>query len=248
VTGLDEGAPAPEVASRHDLVVLAVPIEATADVARRVGPRVRAGGCLADVTSLKRAPIDAMLEATAASVEVVGTHPLFGPGVSCMDRLTVAVCEGRGTTWMARLTALFEALGAEVVRVDAEEHDARMARVQAAVHAKSLALGHVLAAHPGGARALLATATPQLRAEVSLVARLAAAPSALLVGLLFENPHALGAVTALVHELSRLRDALEAGDRAFVARHVEALRAALGPSLEDARARSDALLEIAAQR
>lgn len=247
VTGLDEGAPAVEVASRHELVLLAVPIEATADVARRVGPHVRAGGCLADVTSVKRAPIDAMLAATPASVEVVGTHPLFGPSVSCMDRLTVAVCEGRGSEWMGRLTSLFEGLGAEVVRVDAEEHDARMALAQAAIHAKSLALGHVLAAYPGGASALLTTATPQLRAEVALVARLAAAPPALLVGLLFENPHAPPAVNRLARELSRLSEALAARDRAFVARQVEALAVALGPALEGARATSEVLLEVAAR-
>lgn len=247
VTGLDAGAPSADVASRHDLVVLAVPIEVTADVARRVGPHVRAGGCLADVTSVKRAPLEAMLAATPASVEVVGTHPLFGPSVSCMDRLTVAVCEGRGSVWMRRLTSLFEGLGAEVVQVDAEDHDARMALSQAAIHAKSLALGHVLAAYPGGAPALCTTATPQLRAEVALVARLAAAPPALLVGLLFENPHARSAVARLVEELARLSDALASGDRAFVASRVEALAVALGPTLEGARASSEVLLEAAAR-
>lgn len=247
VTGLDRAAPAVEVASRHALVVLAVPIEVTAEVARRVGPHVRAGGCLADVTSVKRAPIDAMLAATPSSVEVVGTHPLFGPSVPCMDRLTVAVCEGRGSEWMARITSLFEALGAEVVQVDAEDHDARMALVQAAIHAKSLALGHLLAAYAGGASALLTTATPQLRAEVALVARLAAAPPALLVGLLFENPHTPTAVTRLAQELSRLSEALADGDRAFVASRVEALAVALGPVLEGARATSEALLDVAAR-
>src|SRR5262249_23793162 len=52
-TGLDTGRPSEEVAASKDLVVLAVPIDVTVEVAKRVGPHVRPGACLMDITSLK---------------------------------------------------------------------------------------------------------------------------------------------------------------------------------------------------
>src|SRR5580658_9005386 len=75
-TGLDRGAPSAEVASRHDLVIVAVPIAATRAVIDEVAPKVRRGACLADVTSVKRAPMEAMLASAPVDVDVVGTHPM----------------------------------------------------------------------------------------------------------------------------------------------------------------------------
>ncbi len=67
-----------------DLCILAVPIDATASVAAQIAPHLPPTCILADITSLKREPLKAMLQAHPGPV--VGLHPLFGPATTTMDK------------------------------------------------------------------------------------------------------------------------------------------------------------------
>jgi len=129
-TGLDRGAPSAEVASRHDLVIVAVPIGQTVRVIEEVAPHVRRGACIADVTSVKVEPMRAMLAHAREDVDVVGTHPIFGPNGSDMDRQRVVLVRGRGESGFSRVKHLYESFGAEVIEATAEEHDAGIAAEQ----------------------------------------------------------------------------------------------------------------------
>ena len=73
---------------------------------------MRRGGLLMDVTSIKEAPVKAMLESTKASV--VGTHPMFGPSVHslqgqrvvlCLERRLAAAVPGRSKRALSRRIA-----------------------------------------------------------------------------------------------------------------------------------------------
>ena len=90
------------------MVIVSVPIQATEAVIREVGPHVRKDGLLMDVTSVKQMPLDVMLASTEASV--VGTHPMFGPGVHTFQGQRVVVCRGRGDAWWDWLTQTLRAL------------------------------------------------------------------------------------------------------------------------------------------
>lgn len=221
-TGLDVGAPPEVVAARSELVVLAVPIDVTCEVAAQVGPHVRAGGCLMDVTSVKQAPLAAMLRATSDDVEVVGAHPLFGPSEAPdLDGLRVVLCPGRGAVWLPRIARLFELLGAELVEASPEEHDAHMAYGQALVQAKTVALGATLAGAGvslGRARQL---ATETARAELATLERLAAQRPGLFAELLCDNPAAATACAALAEVLAQVAREAGAGDRDALVRRLE---------------------------
>ena len=97
VADLDTELRAEEAAAIADVTIVSVPIAATEAVIRAVGPHVREDALLMDVTSLKTAPIDAMLAATRGSV--VGTHPMFGPSVHTLQGQRVVLCRGRGEAW-----------------------------------------------------------------------------------------------------------------------------------------------------
>ena len=141
--GAGEGPPAEEIAARNDLVVVAVPIHVTVEVIEKIAPHVRPGACLMDVTSIKRAPLAAMLAAAPEGVDVVGTHPMFGPHGVDFDRQKVVLCRGRGDAGFSRVKLLYESFGADTVEATAEEHDAQMALIQVLVHEKTLVLGSV---------------------------------------------------------------------------------------------------------
>ena len=77
IADLDTRLTPAEAAAVADVVVMSVPIDVTVDVIRELGPRVREDALLMDVTSIKAAPLRAMLDCSRASV--VGTHPLSAP-------------------------------------------------------------------------------------------------------------------------------------------------------------------------
>src|SRR5258708_36390772 len=106
-----------------------------------------------DVTSIKRGRLAAMLQHAPQDVDVVASHPMFGPSGADMDRQKVVLCRGRGDAGFLRVKRLYETFGAEVIESTADEHDAQMALIQVRVHEKTMVLGSVLERlKPGAAR------------------------------------------------------------------------------------------------
>ncbi len=115
-------------------------------VIAEVGPHVRADALLLDVTSIKEAPLDAMLAATEDSgVDVVGCHPMFGPDIHTFQGQRVVMCPGRGSAGQVWLRQAFEARGIVVTSLTAAEHDRIMAVVQVLNHYQTQVLGLALA-------------------------------------------------------------------------------------------------------
>jgi prephenate dehydrogenase len=123
-------------AAARDVVVLAVPLARLREVAAGIAPHLRPGALVADVCSLKVAPLAILAELLPPHVEILGTHPLFGPqsGKAGIAGLRIALCPLRGSR--ARLAARFlrRGFGLQVVLTTAEEHDRQMAYVQGLTH------------------------------------------------------------------------------------------------------------------
>lgn len=118
-----------------DVVMLAVPVQAMAATIGAIAPLVRPGALVLDVASVKMLPARWMLEALPDSVEIVATHPLFGPQ-SARNGLAgqpLVVCPVRGEAHH-KVAAFGRELGLAVSITTAEEHDREMAYVQALTH------------------------------------------------------------------------------------------------------------------
>lgn len=242
--GLDHGDPAEAVASRNDLVIVAVPIAATCDVIGRVAPRMREGACLMDVTSLKRAPMEAMLAAAPEGVEIVGTHPMFGPHAGGdMDRQKVVLCRGRGERAYTRVRRLYESFGAEIVEATAEEHDAQMALIQVLVHTKTMVVGSALERLGANLGRSLDFASPIYRAELAMVGRLFSQAPDLYAEILTNNPDGARVVSVFAAEAAKFSAALGAGDRGSIVARFREVAAFLRDFAGWARRQSDAILE-----
>lgn len=215
-TGIDRGAPNAEVAARHDLVIVAVPIASTTKVIAEVAPHVRRGACIMDVTSIKREPLAAMLEHAPQDVDVVASHPMFGPSGADMDRQKVVLCRGRGDAGFARVKHLYETFGAEVIESTAEEHDAQMALIQVLVHEKTMVLGSVLERLKAGLARSLQFASPIYRAELSMIGRMFSQGAELYADILTSNPDGARASKMFEEEAARFAGAVGAGDRAAI--------------------------------
>lgn len=117
------------------VVLLAVPISEMPAALTRVVPYLRPGALLMDVCSVKMAPVEWMLAAAPENVEVMGTHPLFGPrsGRTGIDGFKVALCPAR-TSRTEMVREFLTAMGLQVIVTTPEEHDRQMALAQALTH------------------------------------------------------------------------------------------------------------------
>ena len=139
VADLNTGTRPEDIAKTCQVVLVAVPLQHTVEVVRTVGPLVLDEGLLMDIASLKSEVVRTMLE--VCSAEVIGTHPLFGPGEPNVTGQSVVLCPGRGQWWQDWLTGIFVNCGARVEVVSPEIHDYYMAVIQGLTHFSTLALG-----------------------------------------------------------------------------------------------------------
>ncbi len=126
----------PEDVAKADLVILAVPIEVLALSIQEIRPHLRPGTIVADVTSVKVEPVKVMKELLPADVEIVGTHPLFGPQ-SSFDGISdrkIAICPVWGKSARRIAAFLRHVLKLKVYITSPEEHDKEAAVVQGITH------------------------------------------------------------------------------------------------------------------
>jgi prephenate dehydrogenase len=121
--------------ARKPCLLICVPISQMERVCRRLGPLLTPGQLVMDTCSVKEGPLRLMLDFFPESVEVLGTHPLFGPetGRQGIAGLEVVLCPGRGNR-VGKVKQYLETLELKVTVTTATEHDRAMARTQALFH------------------------------------------------------------------------------------------------------------------
>ncbi|MEM1415347.1 MAG: prephenate dehydrogenase/arogenate dehydrogenase family protein [Myxococcota bacterium] len=243
-----------EAAETADVVVISVPIAITEAVIRDLGPRVRSDALLMDVTSLKGGPLAAMLEATAASgASVVGTHPLYGPGVHGFTGQRAVVVPGRGEAAHAWVKEAYAARGLVVVEASADEHDRAMAAVQVLNHFQTQVMGLALARLGIPLERTLAFTSPAYLLETYVVGRHFAQSPALYGPIEMGNPLREEATRAFREAADELAEVLASGEQARFDAVFGEVRAYLGEAftaeaLEQSRFLVDRLIELTAGR
>lgn len=131
-----------EAASRADATMVSVPIRATEEVIRQIGPCCREDALLFDVTSTKTRPVEQML--ASSTCDVIGTHPMFGPSVNSLQEQRVVLVEGRlrpDSSWSKWLRCCLHARGMLIIDSTCQEHDRSMGIVQVLTHLSTQVLG-----------------------------------------------------------------------------------------------------------
>ena len=215
VTGRSMGMPLPELAKRCPVVIVSVPIAATIDAIRRVGPHLPEESLLMDFTSLKEEPVREMLRDTAAAV--IGCHPLFGPDCPSLAGQNVILCPGRGERWLKRMERLFTKGGARVTMTTPAEHDRMMSLVQGLTHLETILMGLTLRDAGVEASALDAFSTPVFRTKRAIVGKVFDAHPELYAGLIAGNGNMPIILEIYEKNLSALKRLILAGDAAGIA-------------------------------
>jgi prephenate dehydrogenase len=202
--GRNKGMPLPELAATCRVVIVAVPIAATIDVIREVGPHLPEDALLMDLTSLKEEPVRAMLAASRA--EVIGCHPLFGPDAPSLASQNIVLCPARGGRWLGFLQGIFVKNGARITVTAPAEHDRMMALTQGLTHLNTILMGLTLRDSGAEPSELAAFSTPVFRTKKAIIERVFGIRPELYAGILTGNPNIGEVIQIYERNLSLLKE------------------------------------------
>ena len=119
------------------VIFICVPMRTVPEMINRIAPLLAPGTLIVDTCSVKVEPVRWMLELLPPSVDILATHPMFGPE-SAKEGLTglpimmhpVRMKAEHYAEW----THFFSSLGIMVVEMTCEEHDRHAAMSQALTH------------------------------------------------------------------------------------------------------------------
>lgn len=235
-----------EAAGVADVVVLSVPIDVTTDVIRQLGPWVRPDALLMDVTSIKGAPVQAMLESSRASV--IGTHPLFGPSVHSLQGQRVVLCPARADVWLDWLKQMFHARGLMMVETTPEAHDRAMAIVQVLVHFSTEVMGKTLVKLGVAIERTIEFTSPIYLMELLMTARHFAQSPDLYASIQMSNPATPEVTDAFIRSAEELRGIAARQDRAAFAEAYREVRTLFGSFTDQAMEQSSFLIDRLVER
>lgn len=200
-SGRTAGLSVVEICARCSVVVISVPIAATADVIREVGPRMKKSALLMDLTSLKEEPVRLMLQYSPSAV--IGCHPLFGPQMKTRNQ-NVVLCPVRPGRWRPWLKKVFHDAGANVTEADPKKHDEMMAVVQALNHLNNIAMGLVMATMNADVKSMENFTTPVFRDKKALLQKVFGQNPGLYAEIVAGNPEILRIIKKYRSVLAKL--------------------------------------------
>lgn len=156
-----------------DIVLLAVPVAATETTFKAIRHLIGPGVLLMDVGSTKRDVVDAARRVLKERiVSFVPAHPIAGKEVAGIANADASLYNGRQVILtplkqtlpelVQKATDVWSALGAQVLCMTAENHDAAFAAVSHLPHLLAFAYFSSIANHPAG-RDFLSLAGPGFR-------------------------------------------------------------------------------------
>jgi chorismate mutase/prephenate dehydrogenase len=246
IADLDTDLSPQEAAGAADVVVISVPIDKTVEVIRQLGPLVRPDALLMDVTSIKTAPVEQMLESCRGSV--IGTHPLFGPSVHSVQGQRIVLTPGRGETWQAWLESMLRARGLTIKQTTPQEHDRAMAVIQVLTHFATEVMGKSLANLGVSLEQTLDYTSPVYLMELLMTARHFAQSPDLYASIQMSNPLTGKVTEAFVQAAAAHRDAVAAGDHEAVTALFDRVREFFGDFTDRALEQSSYMIDRLVER
>jgi chorismate mutase/prephenate dehydrogenase len=204
------------ICSKAGLVIVGSPIDVTIDVINQL-TFLPKDCILADITSIKDAPLTEMLAVHEGPV--VGLHPMFGPDISSFAKQVIVYCDGREPEKYQWLIDQMKIWGAHLYPVAAPTHDQSMTLIQALRHFTSFVYGVHLQEVDADLKQLLDLSSPIYRLELAMVGRLFAQEPALYADIILSQKNNLTMIKRYHKHFSDAIELLENNDReAFINR------------------------------
>lgn len=200
-----------EIAPELDLAIITVPINVTVSVIERLSSKLSEKTVLADFTSNKTDPLEAMLKAHKGPV--AGLHPMHGPDVPNLSKQLMVFCEGRqaeASDWFKEQCRLW---GMRIVEAEPENHDHVMNLVQGLRHFVALLHGSFMKEYDLNPHQMLEYSSPVYRAELMMTGRIFAQDAELYADIVFANKERRELLLSFFQHHQRLIEMVENDDK-----------------------------------
>jgi len=234
------------LAPNLDLAIIAVPINGTVDVIKRLAPKLNTNTILADFTSNKTAPIEAMQAAYEGPI--LGLHPMHGPDVQNLSKQLMVVCpvqQPEACRWVVDQAKLW---GMRIVEADPEKHDHVMHMVQGLRHFVALLHGSFMQTYDLKPQDILEYSSPIYRAELMMTGRIFAQSAELYADIVFANKERRELLLTFIEHNQKLAEMVKDDDKEGFIKEFEAVTDFFGSFATQALKESSYLINRLADR
>jgi len=126
-----------EESCKNKIIILAIPMEDLEEILNRIKNKLIPGTLVLDVCSLKMFSCSLMKKILPRNIQIIGTHPLFGPHSvkGSLNGMRIALVNVHATNKIFNEVQRFcENIGLKIIITTPEEHDKQMAISQALTH------------------------------------------------------------------------------------------------------------------
>lgn len=235
-----------EIAPNLDLAIVSVPINVTVDVIDRLAPKLKQDTILADFTSNKSEPIEAMER--MHSGPVLGLHPMHGPDVHNLSKQLMVVCpvrDEKASQWFIEQAKLW---GMRVIEADPQKHDHVMHMVQGLRHFVALLHGSFMKTYDLKPQDILEYSSPIYRAELMMTGRIFAQSAELYADIVFANEERRDLLLKFIDHNNKLAEMVQNDDKEGFIKEFEAVTDFFGKFASQALEESGYLINRLADR
>lgn len=224
-------------AKNSDITIISVPVEVTEKVIKEVAPNLKENSLLMDFTSIKEKPCAAMEKFAGKGVEIIGTHPIFGPRTISLEGQVFVITPTRTKKWLKWLREFLKKHKARIFETTPEEHDSVMAVVQGLTHFTYISIGKTLEELDFDIKESRNFSSPIYELMLDMVGRILGQDPGLYAEIQMENPKSLEVHKVFLKTANELSSVISKKDRErFIeimtgaARHFDDVDRAMGRS------------------
>lgn len=227
-----------EAASKADIVIITVPIEVTEKVINDISKSLKKDALLVDFTSVKVMPCNAMKKAFAG--EIIGAHPLFGPGLKPNGQ-SMVLCPVRKGSRYETFKNLMLSLDLKIVEMTPQEHDKEFAIIQCLNHFTNISFAKFLNDEHFNLNSKLMT--PALKLKLSVVGRMLSQEDSLYPNILTYNPYSAEIIKKYEKSEKKIIKSVEKKEREELIDMVKSLKNYFGEHSSESRELTNKILE-----
>ena len=123
-----------KVAENSDILIISVPISTTESIIKELGPHMKGGSLMMDVTSVKTGPTYTMRKYLPDDVESIPTHPVFGPRTPGFEGQVIVLTPLEKGKWYPKVYNYLKGKNMRIIETNCQHHDDMMGIVQVLTH------------------------------------------------------------------------------------------------------------------
>lgn len=125
-----------EEAASKEIVILATAVYCLEEILHKIKPCLRKNSLVLDVCSVKEYPVKLMEKILPKNIDILGTHPLFGPeSIKYKENRKIVICPVRiKKEGLIKVISYLKRKGYKVIITTPEKHDSEIAKTQALAH------------------------------------------------------------------------------------------------------------------